>query len=65
MRLKYGEAKWFKFEFKELELNKIGKSMFGEAKMLVFEFKGFEMNKLGKSGCTQEKSLNLSLNSGK
>ena len=56
LRLKYGEAKQFKFEFKELEMNKIGKSMFGETKMLVFEFRGFEMNKtLGSQGVDRKK----------
>ena len=49
MRLRYGEAKKVEFEFKGLEMNKIGKSRKEEAKMFEFEFKRLEMNKIGKS----------------
>ncbi len=43
----------FEFEFKRLEMNKIGKLRCGEAIEFEFEFKGLEMNKIGKSRCEE------------
>ncbi len=47
-------AKKFEFEFRGLEINKIGKSRSEEAKL--FEFKKLGVNKKGKSRCGQAKN---------
>ncbi len=43
------ERQIVKFEFKGLEMNKIGKSRCSEANKFEFEFKGLEMNKIEKA----------------